>query len=412
MNPHSLSQRIVLCSRYLIGSNRLRPLVRVGHGCLELPLNVTASHGVGVGIERGVPVFLLLMAVVANACGTFAAPDPVEQSGERVLFRQDGPKEWTAFVEVQFAGGVPGQDFGWIIPVASGFDVENDVSVAPAGLFDALERATAPRFVGPGHESLVQGVGGCSEVPSFELPDLTPEASNSYLLGEAVVGPYQIELLGGDTASLLGWLTDQGYSLPAGADVPIGEYVDDGYQFIGVTLVSDAVAGPVETLVLDCGMTEPSVPLKLTALTAKDDMPITAYVLSDERMAPSAPWTEVIPDLDGVLNTEGYEKRLRSEQNRTQGRNWTVEYASSATELLAVLEPEAAVALGHGGYLTRMRAFVDPDQMDDDPVFVADPTAPDVGVLLRPGVDFAGAPLLPSLVALGLAVLLGRRREV
>jgi MYXO-CTERM domain-containing protein len=358
-----------------------------------------------------------LTAASAWACGTFvdaAPPEPVEQSGERVLFRQDADDEWTAFVEVQFSGGDGVTPFVWVIPVRRPFDVATDVSIAPAGLFDALELATSPRFLGPGGDELLPSSMSCDGGVNVGdvIDTLLPDADPAYLLGSSVVGPYALDLIEGiDTDGMLDWLVDQGLTPPDGLDEGLQYYVDEGYDFLGVTLSTSAAGGPVDTLVLGCGMTEPMVPLKLTALAATEAMPITAYVLGDERVSPSGRWKEVHPDLSGVLNTDGYEERLRSEQALAGGRAFTVEYAAAAPKLLEILDRDAADALGHGAYLTRLRAFVDPANMGDDPVFVFDPEAGDVDQVIRPGVDFSGVSTTGGLGLLVLLAAAGVRRR-
>ncbi|MCO4745950.1 MAG: DUF2330 domain-containing protein [Proteobacteria bacterium] len=352
---------------------------------------------------------LLLFTALANACGCFASSSaPVDQIGERVLFREDGDKDWTAFIEVQFGCSQPNQDFAWLIPVQKGFDVHSDVKTAPAGLFDDLEHATAPRLT-TNPDELVD-FASCNALSDdlVAATDLNPlDAASVFLQGQAVVGPYAIEKLDGDTDALLGWLEDAGYTLPERAEEPIQHYIDGGFEFIGVKLNPSELSGPVDTLVLDCGMTEPTVPLKLTAPAAAPDMPITVYVLGSERVSPSAPWTEVEPDVRGISDGAGWEAAMHAAQELAGGRAWTVEYAAPAYELLPNLELTTAMELGHGGYLTRMRSFVDPEEMDIDPVFVNDPDAPNVGVYKRGlGLDRAGTPWPATLAAL-LMVLVG-----
>ena len=361
-------------------------------------------------------LLVLFAAVAAHACGCFASSDaPVDQVGERILFRQDGANDWTAFVEVQFGCSQPNQDFAWLIPVQEGFDVNQDVRTAPAGLFDDLEQATAPRF-GNGSDLLeYANLSSCNAATANELiaDQLDPLALTSdFLLGQAVVGPYEIELLEGDTDRLLDWLDDAGYQLPADADEPLQHYVDQGFQFLGVKLNPSELSGPVETLVLDCGMTKPTVPLKLTAPAATPDMPITVYVLGDERVTPAGVWSEVKPDLRGVIDAAGYHAAVLAEQERAGGRAWTVDYAAPAHKLLLNVKPETAIELGHGGYITRLQAFVDPEEMDVDPVFVDDPKGPDVDVYKGQGPALAGTPWQPSSLAIGVFVLLGLRRRI
>ena len=82
----------------------------------------------------------------ARACGGFFCDnlDPVVQTAERILFRVNADDTVTTIVEIQYQG--PPSQFAWVLPVAPGLTVE-DITTAPAGLFDALEERTAPVFM-------------------------------------------------------------------------------------------------------------------------------------------------------------------------------------------------------------------------------------------------------------------------
>ena len=100
-------------------------------------------------MSRLVPLLAALLALPAPAlaCGGFfcnAQIEPVVQTAERVLFRVNDDDTITSVVEIQFQGEVT--EFAWIVPIPHVIDPE-DISTEPAGLFDDLERLTAPRFV-------------------------------------------------------------------------------------------------------------------------------------------------------------------------------------------------------------------------------------------------------------------------
>ena len=351
----------------------------------------------------GFVALVLASTSPADACGGFTAPEPVDQSGERVLFREDGPDEWTAFVEVQYAEGTPGP-LSWVIPVREPFDLETDVSLAPAGIFDALELVTAPRLSEAGQTiSDAKSALSCDGAVELAKAKVAEQVDESYLLGSAKVGPYDIQKIeGGDPQLLIDWMIAQNHTVPANAYAPIQDYVDQGYSFIGVQINTDGTGGPIETLVLGCGMTEPTVPLKLTAMSAVEDMPITAYILGEARVVPTGLWSEITPDFRGVLDIGNYLDRVLEGQRDSGGRGFTTEYAAKASDLLQKLDPEVAKVLGHGKYLTRMTAFVSPEQMDDDPVFAYDYDAPDVNPVIKPGFGFSAVPTSAGALLLGL----------
>ncbi|HHO49945.1 MAG TPA: DUF2330 domain-containing protein, partial [Deltaproteobacteria bacterium] len=130
-----------------------------------------------------------------------------KQPAERVLFRQDSEDEWTAFVEIQYESDVP---FTWIIPVRPPFDLETDIAVVPDGLFDALEFATAPRFLSEGFSAGDACSEGCGAAPSpltlasdLLASNALPPPDDELLLGESTAGPYDIQLIDGADGSTL-----------------------------------------------------------------------------------------------------------------------------------------------------------------------------------------------------------------
>jgi hypothetical protein len=325
------------------------------------------------------------LARPALACGGFFCNnvDPVVQSAERILFRRDA-EEWTTFVEVQYEG--PPDEFGWVIPIPRALDPATEIGVASPGLFDALEQATAPRFVPPGGapaaDAAYYSAGcGCYDPWSDGWSDggtFAPDLSGVELVGEAVVGPYELQVLTADDGyGLTAWLQQAGYQIPYAASWLIDGYLQEGWAFLGIKLAPDVPAGPIDTLVLRCGADDPRIPLRLTSIAAVPDMEIVAYVLADRRYTPGADWIEVPFDPAGVWlypdGTDDYEYQLRDAVDAALGHGFRTEYAQPAEVLVPLLDPTTAEALGSGAWLTRLRSFVSPEQMTSDPVFVPDP---------------------------------------
>ena len=318
------------------------------------------------------------------ACGGFFCNnvDPVVQSAERILFQEDLSGEWTAVVEVQFEG--PPSDFAWVVPVASVLDPERDVALAPAGLFDELETLTAPRFV---HAS-TQGAGalvadrrsGCGRGPTEDI--VAFDTSGVEVVGEAVVGPYAIEVITAEEGgNLARWLQLNGYGLPVSAADPIDAYIDEGFAFVGVKLRADVPEGPIDTLVLRCGQSMPRIPLMLTAIASVPELPVTVYVQGAERYVPQGDWEDVAFDFgavrwEGVGEETNYEDLLRAVS--ADQRGFVTEFSGPVRSIAAGASDEVIELLTDGGTLTRMRSFVSPQQMTSDPSFVADPGAPEV----------------------------------
>lgn len=367
----------------------------------------------------------LTLALPAAACGGFFCDnvEPVVQSAERILFREEGPGDWTAFVEVQFEGSPT--SFAWVVPVAAQMDLERDVGLAPAGLFDDLEAATAPRFV---HAAMpmdaaadaMAGSSGCAlgfadegyGVMSFD--GTMPDTSGVEVVGAAVAGPYAMELITADEAeNLVNWLNLNGYAYPLSATDAMDHYIDGGFAFLGLKLQPDVAAGPIDTLTFRCGSTEPLIPLVLTSVASVPRLDITAYVLGAHRYEPANTthldfdWSAVSWVFDGGTD---YLPLLDFEIDRAGGQAWITEYAAPAIDLFGSLSDASKEALSHGAYVTRLHTRIEPEHMTVDPVFREAPSDDEVDPVHVIGeqAQAAGAGFLG---ALWLAAVGWRRRR-
>jgi hypothetical protein len=368
---------------------------------------------------------LALSTEAAHACGGLFCDnlEPVLQEGERILFREDGDGGWTTFVEVRFAG--PPVDFAWVVPVAPGFELERDAAVAPAGVFDELERVTAPVF----EDAFSYRSNGCGSPCSMGASSGYDSAafvefveSNVEVVGAAVVGPYEMTVVESDEpAAVVGWLQLNGYQFPTSAAPLVDHYVAQGSRFLALRLLP-TTSGPIDTLELRCGFTAPTIPLVLTSVAAVPQMPITAYVLADERHVPgnyvdlAFDWGQVGWVDPGTGETD-YVPRLRDAVVAAGGHAWNTEYAAPAAEMFGEVDPEIAVALRTGAYLTRFKTVLGPEDMTLDPVFVPDPEAPDVsrnhllGRVVHSSFPVVPTPWVGALVLGWVAVTLRRRAE-
>jgi len=382
-------------------------------------------------------VLTLATPSAALACGGFfcdAVFDPVVQTAERVLFRVNPDDTITSVIEIQFEGEPT--DFAWVLPLSEAIDPES-VRTAPAGIFDALDQLTAPRFVtfsatGDSQASAAGLHGGCSGFGyggmGVEGDFVPPDTSGVEVVGNSVVGPYAIEVITADNpANLLTWLQINGYQTPASAQQPIAAYVSSGGAFLGVKLNPSASSGPIDALEITFPGTEPSLPLLLTAVAAVDNMDITAYVLATERYSP-ANYVEHAFDWNQVQWTgEGrtdYESRLPAEVDSRGGRAFVTEFAG-ATQWLPLVDgggsrlsgtpptpmQAASSLLRTGDYISRFRTLISANEMTEDPVWLPAPEQADVAnehAIGANGAATAGFPLW----AFGLLVLGVSRRWV
>lgn len=384
----------------------------------------------------------LLLPTPALACGGFfcdATFDPVVQTAERVLFRVNPDGTVTSVIEVQYEGEPT--NFAWVLPLPEAIDPQT-VGTASAGLFDALEEWTAPRFVTADAMGDAAGVAemaaGCSCSSPFwggmGVDDSMgmPDVSGVEVVGASVVGPYALEVITADEpGALQSWLAMNGYPLPGAAQQPIANYVSAGMAFLGVKLAPTVPAGPIDALEITFAADAPSLPLMLTSVAAAEDMDVTVYVLGDERYGTTGyaehtfDWSQV--SWVGSGRTD-YEDLLPAEIDAVGGRGFVTEFAGpvEALELPArpawredaapgvtAAESAAAELLRSGRYLTRVRTMISPDEMTFDPHWRPAPERGDVSNVHAIGPNAGATAAFPvwTLLLAGMAGVVGRRRR-
>jgi MYXO-CTERM domain-containing protein len=227
----------------------------------------------------------LLTAPRAEACGGFfCSRVPIDQAGERIVFGvRDNTVE--AHIQIQYQGEA--EKFSWVVPMPALPTLE----VGSPLIFGYLDGRTQARFN-------LQWQNSCQTDPRagpvFDGADGAPPAAEAPTAGGGVVvvsqsevGPYDAAILQAEQATALShWLVDNGYDLtPQGAQA-LEPYVGKGNYFVALKLQQNKQVGDLRPIVVRFEGNRPCIPIKLTAIAARPDMPIIAYVLASKRAIP------------------------------------------------------------------------------------------------------------------------------
>lgn len=238
------------------------------------------------------------------------------------------------------------------------------------------------------------------------------------MVGEAVVGPYAIQLITAEQGdNLSNWLLSNGYQIPQSAIPAMDHYIALKMAFLGLKLQADVPAGPIDALAFTSAGKVPSIPLILTAVAAAPDMEIVAYVADNGRHV-SGNYTDIDFDYDSVRFTGAtetdYADRLRATVDANGGRAWNTEYAGRIGDFGDFPDTVLAEVLERDDYVTRFHTFMSAEEMTDDPHWVAQGGLPDVDNRHELTEEFAAKVRRPgTLGALAMvpALLLWRRRR-
>jgi len=238
----------------------------------------------------------------AEACGGFFCntAQPVNQAAESIVFADNEDGTITALIQIQYQG--PSQKFSWLLPIASAPKSDADIGIGSNIALQRLQIATNPNY------RLTQRIeGSCRELD--DGPGCGASAdSASYTAGSAphesdsgngvtvdasgVVGAFEwsvisVEATSADpAAAAVDWLTSNGYDVPSSAPPLLGPYLDQGLKLLALRLTKGADSGSIRPIILTYQGTQASIPVKLTAVAANEDMGVLTSVLGKSRAVP------------------------------------------------------------------------------------------------------------------------------
>lgn len=269
----------------------------------------------------------VLAAPRAEACGGFfCSRVPIDQAGERIVFGVRG-NSVEAHIQIQYQGSA--EKFAWVVPLQA----KPTLSIGSPRLFSFLDTMTQARFQ-------LQWTDKCSSRGGIFSPgsaeDSAPPPSSVdagtgvQVVSREDVGPYDAAILTADDAvALRTWLSTNGYDIPEAAGKALEPYVGSGYYFVALKLQQNKTVGDLKPIVVKFDGPRPCIPIKLTSIAARPDMPIIAYVLADKRAVPMN-YRHVLINptrVDWLTGGSNYAKVASNAVDEAGGRAFLTEFA-------------------------------------------------------------------------------------
>jgi hypothetical protein len=240
----------------------------------------------------GAAVVVLLVSPAMSRCahafgGVWSSQAaPVKQTAERIVFVDNPDSTVTAIVQLDYAG--PSPRFAWVIPVPG----KPTVGISSNTLFERLDAATAPEY-------WVEVTDGpCTHAPDAAVPAAPSRpddaAAPAMKVDRGSVGPYDyVDLVvdpqrGDPTEFATHWLTSNGYEVTGIESAALGWYLSRGYHLLAFRLTSglDAAAGAIRPVVLTYESKQPTIPLRPTAVSAREGMGVQVWVFGPSQAVP------------------------------------------------------------------------------------------------------------------------------
>ena len=226
-------------------------------------------------------------------CGFFvskAGADLFNQASKVVMARADDRTVIT--MANDFQGDL--KEFAIVIPVPEVLE-EGQVNVTENRLVEHIDAYTAPRLVeyfdpDPCTDRLYQlkALRGGPQMMAMEMVSSAPIQAEDYgvtIEAEYTVGEYDIVILSAEESDgLLGYLNQEGYKLPQGAEKTLGSYIKQDMKFFlaKVNLEEQAKSGYTYLRPLQVAFESEKfmLPIRLGTLNAKGDQDLILYTLT------------------------------------------------------------------------------------------------------------------------------------
>ncbi len=284
----------------------------------------------------------------ALACGgCFHPPAPVNMStvvtGHRMAFAFSSTRT-VLWDQIQYSGNPT--DFSWVLPVKGDANLE----AADDAWFEALEAVSNNVTTPPKLDCYIKsGSGGCS---CGSVSDSAGFAQGSIGGGgflapggvivqhEGTVGPYKfVQLRAVDSQSLLQWLPDNGYVIPADIEPVVAAYQKEGFDFLALRLAPGMGTRQMTPVRVVTPGASPTLPLRMVAAGTGDFVGITLYVIAEGRYEAAGFNNNVTVDFSQLsYDWHGSYDTTQGESNyatlrlqalgRGDGRNWITSFAA------------------------------------------------------------------------------------
>jgi len=311
----------------------------------------TFIRGGAIGIALWAQTALVPSA--ALACGGFFCnrAQPVNQAAEGIIFADNGDGTTTAVIQIRYQG--PSQSFSWLLPISSAPKSDADIGIASNLAFQRLQAATNPNY------RLNLKTDGTCKVEDFALSPSASGGSASTAAGgvlvpgspavtveaSGVVGAFEWTVISVESSSAnpadvaVAWLQDNGYDVPSGSPKLLGPYLEAGMHLLALKLTKGADSGSIRPIMLTYAGTQPSIPMKLTAVAANANMGVLTWVLGKSRSVPQNYLSLELNEarINWFNANSNYNSVVTAAADDAGGQGFVTEFAGATSTLKSVI---------------------------------------------------------------------------
>ncbi|HHH30224.1 MAG TPA: DUF2330 domain-containing protein [Polyangiaceae bacterium] len=267
----------------------------------------------------------------ASACGGCFAPtgSPTVVTRHQMAISMS-MEETTLWDQIEYAGDP--DDFVWVLPVRDGAPVE----LAENAFFEALEQVTQITLQAPTPPRTFCGDPcGSLDFASAGAPREDDGGGGVTVHYQAAIGPYETATIGSeDPGALVGWLNDNGYTVPEDMLPIIAHYTDLGMDFAVLRLSPNFGVNQMQPVRVTMPGINPTFPLRMVAAGVEGSVGLELFVFAEGRYGPMN-FAEAEVDREALSYdwnsaTFNYDELYEQAQETEGGRVWITEFAQPA----------------------------------------------------------------------------------
>jgi uncharacterized membrane protein YgcG len=277
----------------------------------------------------------LALAPDAAACGAcfHGEMENTQVTGHKMIF-SISQSDTTLWDQFSYTGDA--SSFAWVLPVKGTVDV----GLSSDALFENLIPATQVTVSPPPLN--------CAPPPYCGGFNSSSSGSSSggfgggtgggvTVVSQKVVGPYETVVLHStDPTALATWLSTNGYVIPVDFAPVVTAYVDEGFDFLALKLIPGKDITSMKPVRVTTPGAGASLPLRMVAAGVGVTTPITLWIFGEGRYQPqNFPWFVITDDQlvwDFATSASNYKALRQAGFDATLGRGWLMEASSPFSE--------------------------------------------------------------------------------
>ncbi|AKU96412.1 hypothetical protein AKJ09_03076 [Labilithrix luteola] len=272
----------------------------------------------------------LAMPRDAEACGgCFAPPETPTVVTDHRMILSISKDQSTLYDQIKYSGAP--ESFAWVLPISGTVTV----GLSSDAVFQTLDGYTQTQVLPP-PRNCPSPPNSCSRGGATNASGAAFDESGGGVTvnSRQVVGPYDtVQLSATDPAALANWLSQNGFSVPAGIQPVIDTYVGEHFDFLALKLLPGKGVQDMRPVRVTTPGANAVLPLRMVAAGTGSTVGISLWVVGEGRYEPQNFPTFMVEaselSWDWTQNKSNYVDIRAQKTTAGAGRAWEIENSTN-----------------------------------------------------------------------------------